>query len=83
MRLKDCHWPQVLPNFLSNTKKLFDPFFTTKAIGEGTGLGLAITKGILEDLKASMDLLSSVANTCFEIRFPKIVLMSSIIFTKV
>ncbi|MBY0515430.1 MAG: PAS domain-containing protein [Bacteriovoracaceae bacterium] len=50
--------------------KLFDPFFTTKVVGEGTGLGLSITKGILNDHKASIHLVSGISNTCFEIKFP-------------
>ncbi|MGE3609302.1 MAG: ATP-binding protein [Bacteriovoracaceae bacterium] len=52
-------------------KKLFQPFFTTKPIGEGTGLGLSIVKGILDEHKASIDLIND-QNTCFEIRFKKV-----------
>jgi PAS domain S-box-containing protein len=52
--------------------KLFEPFFTTKRVGEGTGLGLSITKGILDEHKATISLLSDVPNTCFELRFPKL-----------
>ena len=51
--------------------KLFSPFFTTKKVGEGTGLGLSISKGILDEHKASIAVLSDVQNTCFEVRFPK------------
>ncbi len=51
--------------------KLFDPFFTTKAVGEGTGLGLSITKGILDEHKATIRVVTECSNTCFEIRFPK------------
>lgn len=51
--------------------KLFEPFFTTKPVGKGTGLGLSISKGILEDHGASIAILND-ANTCFEIRFPKV-----------
>ena len=50
--------------------KLFDPFFTTKIIGEGTGLGLSISKGILDEHKATIAVVHSMPNTCFEIRFP-------------
>ncbi len=50
--------------------KIFDPFFTTKITGEGTGIGLSITKGILDEHKASIKVLSHLPNTCFEIRFP-------------
>ena len=49
--------------------KLFDPFFTTKETGEGTGLGLSITKGILDEHDASISVLDTLPNTCFEIRF--------------
>lgn len=52
--------------------KLFDPFFTTKAVGEGTGLGLSITKGILDEHHATIEINSTMPNTCFEIRFMKI-----------
>jgi C4-dicarboxylate-specific signal transduction histidine kinase len=53
-------------------KKIFEPFFTTKPVGEGTGLGLSICKGILDDHKATIDLLPDVPYTCFEVRFPKV-----------
>jgi PAS domain S-box-containing protein len=53
-------------------EKLFDPFFTTKPTGEGTGLGLSISKGILDEHKASISVLDSCPNTCFEIRFHKV-----------
>ncbi len=49
--------------------KLFDPFFTTKETGEGTGLGLSITKGILDEHDATISVLDTLPNTCFEIRF--------------
>ncbi len=52
-------------------KKLFQPFFTTKIIGEGTGLGLSIVKGILDEHKATIEVLANQENTCFEIKFPK------------
>ncbi len=51
--------------------KLFDPFFTTKKVGEGTGLGLSITKGILDEHKATITVVTDSPNTCFEIRFPR------------
>ena len=53
-------------------EKIFDPFFTTKPTGEGTGLGLSISKGILDEHKASISVLASSPNTCFEIRFHKV-----------
>jgi PAS domain S-box-containing protein len=52
-------------------KKLFQPFFTTKEVGKGTGLGLSIVKGILDEHKASIELIVDSPNTCFEIKFPK------------
>lgn len=51
--------------------KLFEPFFTTKKVGEGTGLGLSITKGILDEHKATIHVVSECSNTCFEIRFSR------------
>lgn len=52
--------------------KIFNPFFTTKPTDEGTGLGLSISKGILDEHKATISVLSKLSNTCFEVRFPKI-----------
>ncbi len=51
--------------------KLFEPFFTTKKVGQGTGLGLSISKGILDEHKATIAVLESSSNTCFEIKFPR------------
>lgn len=53
--------------------RIFDPFFTTKSVGEGTGLGLSITKGILDDHDAKILIPSELKNTCFQIRFKKLV----------
>ncbi len=52
--------------------RIFDPFYTTKSIGEGTGLGLSIVKGILDEHKAQIQVLTAMKNTCFEIRFRKL-----------
>lgn len=52
--------------------KLFQPFFTTKSVGEGTGLGLSIVKGILDEHRASIEILNQSPHTCFEIKFPSI-----------
>lgn len=57
--------PEVIRN------KLFVPFYTTKEIGQGTGLGLSISKGIVEEHKGTITILSDSPNTCFEITFPK------------
>ena len=54
-------------------RKLFDPFFTTKRVGEGPGLGLSISKVILDEHKATISILEKTTNTCFEIRFPRVV----------
>jgi signal transduction histidine kinase len=51
--------------------KIFEPFFTTKPVGQGTGLGLSIVKGILDEHRATIDVLVNDPHTCFEIRFPK------------
>lgn len=51
-------------------KKLFQPFFTTKAVGEGTGLGLSIVKGILDEHKATIEVMTA-PYTCFEVQFSK------------
>ena len=52
-------------------EKIFDPFFTTKEVGKGTGLGLSISYGILQKLKAEIEVISSAnQGTEFKIRFP-------------
>ena len=50
--------------------RLFQPFFTTKAVGEGTGLGLSIAKGIIDAHHGSIEIIDTLGNTCFEIKFP-------------
>jgi nitrogen-specific signal transduction histidine kinase len=55
---------------LDVASKLFQPFFTTKAVGEGTGLGLSIAKGIVDGHHGSIEVIDTLDNTCFEIRFP-------------
>jgi signal transduction histidine kinase len=57
-----------------NIDKLFNPFFTTKSIGEGTGLGLSISKGIIDAHNGSIRINSNIKNTCFELRFNKVVI---------
>jgi two-component system NtrC family sensor kinase len=53
----------------SNLKKIFDPFFTTKS--EGTGLGLSISAKILENHRASIDVISEEGKgSSFTIFFP-------------
>ena len=53
--------------------KIFNPFFTTKSVGEGTGLGLSITKGILDEHKAVITVITDAPNTSFEVFFKKAV----------
>ena len=60
---------QGIPSEISD--KLFDPFFTTKPVGSGTGIGLSISKGIVDSHRGSIRVVSEVANTCFEVCFPK------------
>jgi PAS domain S-box-containing protein len=60
------------------SKKLFDPFFTTKTVGEGTGLGLSIARGILDEHRATIEIVQGVPNTCFEIRFTRAVVSKKI-----
>jgi PAS domain S-box-containing protein len=53
----------------SQLKKIFDPFFTTKS--EGTGLGLSISLKILENHRATIDVVSEEGKgSTFTIRFP-------------
>jgi two-component system NtrC family sensor kinase len=50
-------------------KKIFDPFFTTKS--EGTGLGLSISLKILENHRATIDVVSEEGKgSTFTIHFP-------------
>lgn len=58
--------------------RLFQPFFTTKGVGEGTGLGLSIVKGILDDHRATIEVVTSEKNTCFQITFPKLKPVSNV-----
>ena len=52
-------------------QKVFDPFFTTKDPGEGTGLGLALCYSIVQDLKGSMSVESTVnVGTKFLLEIP-------------
>lgn len=52
--------------------KIFDPFFTTKGVGEGTGLGLSIAKGIIEEHRGEINVVSEVGQgTTFTIKIPR------------
>jgi signal transduction histidine kinase len=53
-------------------EKIFVPFFTTKAVGEGTGLGLAIARGIIEEHKGHIEVISATGNgTEFILHLPR------------
>jgi C4-dicarboxylate-specific signal transduction histidine kinase len=67
IRIRDSG-PRISPEI---QQKLFQPFFTTKEVGQGTGLGLSIVKGILDEHRATIELVADDPHTCFEIRFPK------------
>ena len=56
--------PAVLP-------KIFDPFFTTKKSGLGSGLGLSICRDIINELKGTISVKSTVGKgTVFSICLP-------------
>jgi PAS domain S-box-containing protein len=67
--------PGIHPSIVS---KLFQPFVTTKPAGEGTGLGLSIIKGILDEHRASVGVLPRSPHTCFEIRFPRLMISKGV-----
>ena len=52
-------------------RKLFQPLFASKVGSEGAGIGLSIIKGILDEHKATIEIIHELENTCFEIRFQK------------
>lgn len=53
-------------------EKLMTPFFTTKPVGKGTGLGLSISRSIAQDHKGSLSLNREVADSCFELKIPRL-----------
>ncbi len=52
-------------------EKLFNSFYTTKRNSKASGLGLTIAKSIVEYNEGSLVYNSEHPNTCFEIYFPK------------
>lgn len=51
-------------------KKIFLPMYTTKDIGKGTGLGLSLSRNFIEENNGTLEYISSLDNTCFEITLP-------------
>lgn len=51
-------------------KNIFDPFYTTKKSGEGLGLGLTITERILNDMGATISVVSDTSHTKFIMVLP-------------
>ena len=66
-RIRDSG-PRISPEI---EMMMYQPFFTTKPIGQGTGLGLSIAKGILDEHKASIEVVRDDPHTCFEVQFPR------------
>jgi len=55
-----------------NLDKIFEPFFSTKPPGQGTGLGLFVSRGIVEKLGGTLEVVSQVGQGArFSIRLPK------------
>ncbi len=55
-----------------NLDKIFEPFFSTKPPGQGTGLGLFVSRGIIEKLGGTLEVVSKIGQgTRFSIRLPK------------
>lgn len=71
IELKLCHDPghqtiilEVADNGIGMTPETRDrciePFFTTKEVGQGTGLGLHIIQGIVNTMKGSLEVESTL-----------------------
>lgn len=55
-------------------KRIFDPFFSTKTetVGQGMGLGLSVTRGIVEAMNGTIDVMSELGKgTQFTVRLPR------------
>ncbi|SMF56387.1 hybrid sensor histidine kinase/response regulator [Pseudobacteriovorax antillogorgiicola] len=53
--------------------KILQPFFTTKDVGKGTGLGLSLAQSYVRDHAGDFELDMNNPNTCFVLRFHKVI----------
>lgn len=49
---------------------LFHPFFSTKPVNDGTGLGLSVSKSLIENLGGTLNYISDMPNTQFDLEVP-------------
>jgi signal transduction histidine kinase len=59
------------PGISSDIKPhIFEPFFTTKGVGDGTGLGLDTVQRIVKKHRGSIQVISQLGDTRFQVRLP-------------